>query len=286
MPEQALEVDGRAYRLRTLRVAVEDPQRDLGFSSLARHPDGSLWSASEETHRLLRLGPVEGDRVASHSQRLYLGPAGLEVEGLAFLPDGRVVFATEGFAERGADALAFGDLREAPAWTIARQPRLLDYRPWELRAPHNQGLEGVASVGTELVVAVEAVVGQGARFAPLARLATPQAEPLRYRLRLSSQTGKLSAIDCRRGSRASSLECRAVERHFGVARILGFTLPAPHASGLREIDARVVADLSNAIGRCTNLEGLLWEEDRFTLIADNHNSTRTGPTWLLLLEPR
>lgn len=286
-PPQVVALDGRAHTLRFARVQTPDQVRDVGLSGLARDGEGVLWSVSEETHRLVRLGALEGAVVTGESRPLRLTPASLEAEGLAFLPDGRLVLATEGPGERAEDVVLFAALEAPPSPVVAASRVTLSYEAWGLRAPDNQGLEGLCAVDDGLVAVVEAVTDGPERHAPVVRFQPTGAVTSRYLVALTTGTGKLSAVDCRPATTGpdGALDCRAIERHYEVARVVGFELPPPVAGPPRVVRARLLLDLAAHLDPCTNLEGLVWEGDRLVLISDNHGATRRGPSRVLTLTP-
>lgn len=72
----------------------------------------------------------------------------------------------------------------------------------------------------------------------------------------------------------------AVERHFGVSRLLRFTVPA--AGG--DIEPRIDADITEfANSTNLNFEGAEWGEDgTVILVVDNDYRAITGPNELVL----
>jgi hypothetical protein len=124
----------------------------------------------------------------------------------------------------------------------------------------------------------------GKRFAPVARIdpATGAATP--YRVELSSNKGKISSLDCR--ARGDSIEVLAIERHFEVSRILGFSVPRNGPASGAMLPSRIVTDLvPYTNGNKRNFEGIAWlDEKHVALIVDNHYGRVTGPNELLRLE--
>jgi hypothetical protein len=131
------------------------------------------------------------------------------------------------------------------------------------------------------MIAIEAVgtLPDGARYAPIARL---RGETLTiYRVRLTTQRGKLSSLDCKIAPDGTA-HVWAIERHFGVSRVLRFDLP-PTASDITPI---VDEDLAPVINDTLNLEGIAELPDgRLVIINDNQGSRVEGPTELLVLRP-
>jgi hypothetical protein len=87
-----------------------------------------------------------------------------------------------------------------------------------------------------------------------------------HRVALTSKTGKLAAIDCRIAN--GSIEALAVERHYGVSRLLRFSIPqGPEGQW---IEPTVAADLSQSVSPLPNFEGLAWMQDgSAVLVTDN-----------------
>lgn len=69
----------------------------------------------------------------------------------------------------------------------------------------------------------------------------------------------------------------AIERHYGVARLLRFPLPA--APQPDPIQPTVAIDLAAVLGDVPNFEGIAWDgDDHALLISDNQMAIVTGPT--------
>jgi hypothetical protein len=286
--DRQVRLDGRPYTLQFATLETSDPEQDVGLSGLTVDASGTLWSVTEETHRLIRLGPLGGSVVVGTSRPLTLTPVTLEAEGLAFVPDGRLVLVTEGPGARREDVVVVAPLAPSNGRVVGELAHRIPYASWQLVAPHNHGLEGASVVGDELVAVVEAVVEAPVRAAPVARLALADGALSAYRVVLTSKTGKLSAIDCRPAPQGPPgvLRCWAVERHYEVARIVSFDLPPVRPGPPQSVQARVLLDLTEVLDPCTNLEGLVWRGDALVLLSDNHGAKRRGPTWVLTLTPR
>ncbi len=256
-----------------------------GLSGLARDAAGRLWMAPERDPRLvvrepggaLRTVPLDGV------------PPGLDIESITWLADGRLALGTEGnVAPSGTEAsgpalilLARSTGDGAAARVVVSGPPIeLDPAPWGLRVRENQGVEGLCRAGNALVAALE-TVGQdaGGRFAPLGVYDFATQRWRAYHLRLTSATGKLSALAC--WARGDGIMLLAVERHFGVLRLLSATVLAP--SG--DIAPRVIANLDDFASQTKlNVEGLeTGDGGSLLMVIDNQYKTITGANELLTL---
>jgi hypothetical protein len=105
-------------------------------------------------------------------------------------------------------------------------------------------------------------------------------EPLR--LRLTSATGKISALECADGGNGR-LVAHAVERHYGVTRILRFEVPAEGSPGGEAIVPEVVFDVAAATPGLPNVEGIALDGARVLLLSDHDPDDAEGSTELLHL---
>lgn len=248
-----------------------------GLSGLAVAPDGAVWTVSERGaaayHITLdaRLAPavttvpVEGI------------PAGLDLESIAMTADGRFVLGTEGKVDSAAHVL-FAERRGDRL--VVTSELVLGSDEVGTEFANNHGVEGACAVAGTVLVGFEGVGRDGdRRWAPIVRLEGGRAVRA-YKLWLTSETGKLSTLECRRG-RDGALEALAIERHFEVTRLLAFTL----GDGA-ELVPRIALDLSPIIRGRLNLEGVAWLPDgRLVAVVDNHWKTITGPSELLVFRP-
>jgi hypothetical protein len=133
-----------------------------------------------------------------------------------------------------------------------------------------------------LVLATELVQRQrGRRWAPVGMFDPKTQTWTAHRVGLTSKTGKLAAIDCQ--IRGGSIEALAVERHYGVSRLLRFEI----AQGAEEqwIEPTVAADLSESVSPLPNFEGLVWMKDgSAVLVTDNkHRGAPREPSRLYFI---
>ena len=234
-----------------------------GLSGLTRDPAGVLWALGERGDFLLEIDPTSF-HVTPHP--VVGAPQGADLEALASVGSGSFVVGTETQeAGRTTDALLLASIDQGRLRVRAKES--LDYRAWGLAAPKNHGIEGLCHVDGIVVVATELVDEQrGRRWAPIALLDLDTKAWKRHRVALTSDTGKLSALDCR--SIDGEIVALAVERHFGVARLIRFEVPAS-STGVW-LEPRVVADLAARIDPLPNFEGLSWADDgSVVLLTDN-----------------
>ncbi len=265
----AVVTDVRRYQLSVRGVT--------GLSDLALDPDGRIWAVAEGVRVALR---VDRPGAAPVAVPLVGVPEELDVEGMAWLDRERVALATE--SDQGArksDALFIARLTDRGIEVVER--RDLDYSIWPLDPIGNQGMEGLCRAGSALVASVETVIANPEeRFAPIALhdLATGRWTPLL--VRLTTRTGKISALACTL-RRDRSIDVLAIERHFEVARLIRFRIPAAPRPG-RPLDPVVVAELDAAMIHQENFEGLLWDGARsFSLVVDNDWTHVSGPNLLI-----
>lgn len=254
-----------------------------GLSGLSFDPGGRLWMAPERDPRLvvrdtdgtLSTVPLEGV------------PAGLDVESLAWLDWRYLALGTEGnVAPSGTESAAPALILRARLTdddkrvVVTGRPIELDPAPWGLQIKENQGIEGLCRAGKELVAGLETVgKDDRGRFAPLGVYDFATQRWRAYRLRLTSGTGKLSALSC--WARPGGIMLYAVERHFGVLRILSAAVTAPGG----DVTPRVVANLDHFASQTKlNVEGLeSGDGGRLFMVIDNQYKTITGPNELLTM---
>ena len=249
-----------------------------GLSDLAIDPAGRIWAVAERVRLAVRVDrPGAGVALVP-----LLGiPDDLDVEGIAWLDSERLVLATE--SDKGArsgDALLFARLGASGIEVVER--RDLDYSIWPLDPIGNQGMEGVCRAGSQLVASIETVIANREdRFAPIAVHDLETARWTPYVVRLTTRTGKVSAVACMtRGDR--SIDVLAIERHFEVARLIRFRIPPGRRTARLPLEAVVVADLDAAMVHQENFEGLLWDGDRaISLVVDNDWTHVSGPNLLI-----
>ena len=270
-----------------------------GISGVARAAGGGFWLVPERDRRLWRT-----DR-GRHSARPIVGaPPDVDLESVAVVRPGAgdrpplLAFGTESNADRDADQVLFAEVFAEratigdrwPAWSMA-------YAPWKMTPRRNRGLEALCIAGDYLLALSDnAFEADGHRFAPVAlrsiaavRAGTPDASTwTRRSLKLTSDKGMISAVACR--TSPEGLTALAVERYFGIMRVLRFTVdPTVNPADPRQqpITATVAADIGAAYpsGAPPNFEGLAITDPAraaigggFVLFSDNDYGGVTGPT--------
>jgi hypothetical protein len=235
----------------------------VGLSGLSVDEHGAFWAAGEQGDAIIRIDPVH---FGVTRYAVVGGPAGTDLEAMAWLDGTRFVLGTE-TQENGRlrDVILQGWLH-GDRFHVAPIGNL-DYARWNLTAPDNQGIEGICQSDGLLVVATELVESEGGqRWAPLGVFDPKTQTWTAHRVRLTSKTGKLAAMSCK--VIGGSIVALAVERHFSVSHLLRFTIPeGPEA---QRIEPTLAADLSELCSPLPNFEGLAWLEDgSVVVVTDN-----------------
>ncbi len=257
----------------------------VGLSGLTAADDGTLWSVPERDSVLIAIPPGEATPRAVPVDGL---DGDHQLESLTWLGGGRFALGTEGDCRGNASRILFVTTRADEGGTrrAALDDRTIEipHKLWLAICRPNHGVEAVCHADGTLLAALEhAELRPGGRLAPLARIDLASGELTPLWVRLSSKTGKISAMDCRSGE--SGIEVLAVERHFKVSRLLRFTVPTADGADGTEIAVETLVDLwPYTISGKRNLEGVVrLGSDSVALIVDNHFGRVTGPTELLRL---
>lgn len=275
-----------------------------GASGLARGPDGQLFAALERAEGLLvfRTAPVLGGSSPPAGLRSLRtdppsverwpieGVPDLDLEALALVPTTsgappRLVFGTEAHRARTEDLLVFARLE--PGRAIVTSTERVDYASVQVEVESNQGIEALCASGPDLLLFIETPIErEGHRLAPVLRYRPGRGILGKYELELSTQTGKIADVDCRLAADGSTA-VRAIERHYGVSRIIGLVVPAGPAE--RPLVPTLLVNLAPRLSRPPpNLEGLTWDRDGFWLLSDNDPPSTQGlkPTLLFRVHLR
>lgn len=272
-PELDMEAPGeRPYRMEL------DLGDSTGLSGMTVDGDGLLWMV---TQRDVLMVAVDEDGI---QRQVWIDgvPEHLDVEALAWLGGDRFAFGTElDRADRGLEGEVAVILLVEVAGDRGRVTGRLDVPPGLLaREPMlGAGIEGLCAANGYLVAAIEAVaVADGERWAPVAVYDAAAGTWTAYRLRLTSGRGKVAGLACRiAGGR---LEVLAVERHFGVSRLLRFEVRGRGGDLVPRIDADIT---EFAASTNLNFEGAEWGDDgTIVLVVDNEWKRVTGPNELVL----
>ncbi len=263
------------------RAAVEAM---AGVSGLTADGSGTLWAVSERPPQLLALA-YEGDKLTLGGPPLPLTGLDpeLEAEAIAAIGDHEFVVGTERVGKRSSDQLLWIKVSRGRARVV--NVIAIPYGLWAMAAKDNQGIEGVCFAAGRLVVAVEAVLRQETkRYAPIAVYDVAAGTWRAARLALSTRRGKISGLACaKRGQ--DRIDVLAIERHFGIARLLRFSIPGAllkaQSPEPMTLTAKVQLDLHPFVKPLPNFEGLALRGNRMFVVTDNHYQTVTGPTYLL-----
>jgi hypothetical protein len=259
-----------------------------GLSGLAPSGPGRALAVAERARALVEVSlprPGHPPQRVSAPLRLEGVAPDEETEDIAALPEpDRFVLVTERQAPGATDeSLLFAE-RRGETLVVTDRLRIDLKATWGLAAGANAGLEGVCAVGDHVVAALETVVEvDGVRAAPVAVVHRRTRAIAASRIRLTSATGKLSALTCR--AAGGRIEVTAIERHYGVGRLVEFTLDPASPAPL--LDARLRVDFSAAIDPLPNPEGLMRSPDapdRFLIVTDNDSGRGVDVTRLLVID--
>ncbi len=247
-----------------------------GLSGLATDPSGALWTVAERADIAYRVTIDGSDHAAVEAVRVDGVPPHIDLEGIAALDDGRFAFGTEGKVP-GIATVLLGK-RDGDHITVV-STIVLPERTLGLKIPANEGAEGICNIGDSLIVALEAVsTTAGKRWAPIVFINHGEITHV-SRLFLTSDTGKLSTLDC--ALEGTTVKGWAIERNFGVTRLLEFDLRPDQET----IHPKVMIDLTVVLHGRLNLEGLARLRDgHFVAVVDNQWKGRVGPNELLVFK--
>ncbi len=265
-------------------VEVVELMGRVGYRSVVAHPDAlgvsgschdgsNTWLVAERNNRLLRIDPDSNVM----SFKLEGIPDGIDLEGLA-CKDGRFYMSTESQVDhRTGDLVLVVDL-EGSAGKVVEVITM--HYPDGMEANANQGLEGLCIAGDWLVAAGEILQkdSAGTRQAPILRKKIGGDNTFLHWVNLTSDTGKISGIDCR--IRNDRIEVFAIERHFEVCRLLQFELSEEASKAKR------VVELAHITREGDNYESLLVDDEGYARLSnDNQYIQITGATEETFLAP-
>ncbi|MGD8608372.1 MAG: esterase-like activity of phytase family protein [Myxococcales bacterium] len=249
-----------------------------GLSGLTRDEHGALWAPGERGRAVVRIDP---DTFGVTRYAVQGAPEGTDLEAMAWIDGVDFILGTE-TQERGRLRDVILDGRLAQERFAVAPIGNLEYARWHMTAPDNHGIEGVCSAGGALVFATELVeTKQDRRWAPLGVFDPAVQAWTAHRVALTTKTGKLSGLDCRMVE--GTIQALAIERHFGVSRLLRFSVVRGPES--QSIEPVVAADLAELITPLPNFEGLTWLPDgSAVLVTDNRYRGRVeGPSQLFFI---
>ncbi|MEM6531189.1 MAG: esterase-like activity of phytase family protein [Myxococcota bacterium] len=257
-------------------VAMLEGNSLAGLSGLAIDDGGALWAVPERKPALIQLRTTGAVLEPVKVVPIDGAPEGYDLESISY-HNGRFYIGTEHLRpDREDDPI----LVVRVAGKRAKVERTLSFRyaPWGIKASRNHGVEGICATKDYIVGAAEIGLGTTNRRAPVAVLERKSGKLVQaYEVPLTSETGKLSSLEC--NVRDGSVDLIAVERHYGVARLLVAKLPLDGKSKTAEVG--VFADLSTRLNPLPNLEGIARDQNGvFYAVSDNQGRTVSGPTML------
>ncbi len=261
------------------QIALDAPP---GVSDLTLDDRGHLWAIPERDRTIVEVELGATAKTTPHP--LDGVPLGLDTEAMTWLGGNHFAIGTEG-ANAATASVRYADLGPDGHFAITRT-RELTSAELGVELTINHGAEGICGKGDELLVGIESVgkLPDGTRWAPIVRL---HGDTLSVsKLHLTSDRGKISALSCTFAADGTA-DVLAIERHYGVSRIIHFTA----APGAAEITPTVSIDLEPTVRDKfhdkLNLEGIVRLADgRWVLVNDNQGSRVEGPTLLFILHPR
>lgn len=210
----------------------------------------------------------------------------IDLEGVATLDDDTVLFSTERSKTHDYEEIWVGTVK-SDRIDIASKHTIP--KPSEWTFGHNNGLEGICiSANYIWVIAEIDFKDHGKRSAGLARIhksdlkSNDDTTPTWFSVPLTSAKGKLSALDC--DNKDDHVVFWAVERHFGVSRIIEFKINTTQDNTL-PIQSSPILELAHILPVIPNFEGLVRSrEGHWVLINDNEYTTLDGDTFLTMLK--
>lgn len=253
------------------------PTAPPGMSDLTIDDRGVLWSIAERDRTVLEIDVTKQPPLVT-AHPLQGIADGVDTEAIAWLGNGTFAIGTEG-ANGPAAAVVSAELRGAAL--VATATRDLSSGQLGVLLTSNHGIEALCGRSGELLAVAE-TVGKDVdkRWAPLVRIRGDEVKLAK--LWLTTTTGKISAITCTLADDGTA-QVTALERHFGVARLLSFKLDRSQT----EITPTVDLDLHPILHNAFNLEGITKLPDgRIVTINDNQSAKVSGPTQLFVFHPR
>ncbi len=259
-----------------------------GMSDLSLDDRGHIWAIPERDHVVVELELNLGDAplaIRDTVHPLEGVPDGVDTEAIAWLGGGQFAVGTEG-QEVATASVMFGSLRSDGHIALTKTLPLTD-ADVHLELIRNHGVEGLCGKGDDLIAGIESFgsLADKTRYAPMVRIHAGAVTGV-TKLHLTTDTGKISALFCTFAADGTA-QVLAIERHYGVARILAFAL-APTAT---EVTPTVLMDLwpmvRDRYRQKLNLEGIVKLADgRWVLINDNQGKDVEGATRLFVFHPR
>jgi hypothetical protein len=249
-----------------------------GLSGLTTDGNGHLWSVAERDWTLVEI--YEG-AVLRTVKLPNLGTE-IDIEAITWMGGQRFALGTERDLERQIDEVIEITLQGDVAHISQRWS--LSYAAFGLDPEPNEGIEALCALGEDWLLAIgEPVVvdpESGIRRAPMWRMTTSGKGITHGWLELTSDKGKIAALACR-ALGEEAYQIIAIERHFGVMRVVGFDLFGSDPAGSRH-EAMLHVELVDELDNTPNLEGITFGPDKaIWLVVDNAWRRVRGPNELV-----
>lgn len=262
------------------------PELAPGMSDLSLDDRGHIWALPERDHVVVEL-EVSGSpiQIKDIEHPLDGVPDGVDTEAIAWLGNNHFAIGTEG-QDVATASVMFGELRADGHIALTQTLPLTD-ADVGLELVRNHGVEGICGNGEDVIAGIESsgTLADGTRYAPLVHIHGQKITGV-TKLHLTSTKGKISALFCTFAPDGTA-QVTAIERHYGVSRILSFELPPTAA----EVTPTIAMDLwplvRDRYRQKLNLEGIVRTADgRWILINDNQGKDVEGATRLFVFHPR
>jgi hypothetical protein len=254
-----------------------------GLSGLAVDADGAVWAVAERGKTAFRL-TLDGTTLSSTTAFPVDGlPPGNDLESAAFLGDGDMIVGTE--SNTAGVAYLFRLHRDGDRLRVVDPPLEITRADAGIAVEADHGAEAVCAVGSTVVLALE-TVGQDAagRWAPLVIVDLATGARAAHRVRLRTDRGKLSGLDC--WAEGTAVHAVAIERHFAVTQLVALEVP-PITAPSSDITTALVLDLAPVLRGSLNLEGIVrFPDGHLAAVVDNQYKTITGPDEVLVFKTR
>jgi hypothetical protein len=254
---------------------------DNGLSGIAIDDDGAIWTESERDLSVYRI-VLDGTKVKSSTRYAISGaPEQADLEAVAWLGPGKLAFGTEGQHDSRAQ-VSLADIDEKHHTVAITKTIDLPADQLGLEIKPNDGVEGLCGRGDIVIAAIESsATDDHGRWAPIVRMDLKSGTIKVAKLALTSDKGKLSAVDCLMGDDGTA-QLVLIERHFSVTRILRADLPKDVPA---RIEPKIALDLGPVLNSSLNLEGLgIMKDGRIVAVVDNQYDRITGPNELLVFK--
>ena len=250
-----------------------------GLSGLTTDSNMDLWTIQERRQHLLQ---IQGGApfTAKASFPIQGIPKDVDLEAITALGNNQFALGSElDTDERILDSIYLIEVDENVAHV--KSTISIPYSHWQIQPKANHGIEALCYAQNKLLVGIESVLEEkGQRYAPLLLYALAEKKAAPLKLKLTTSQGKLSALACRHEETSKSILVFALERHFGIGRLLKFRID----SSLQLSEPELVYDFAPEMSELPNLEGISFGQDgQIHLISDNNFGGISGPTKIITL---